>query len=326
MPRLRALPGGASSRGARCGVVLLAAALLAATAGAAHAAGPRPVGGIRALAVSVPPDPVPIKPGMRATTLVRVVNPNDAPVTVTIASRALSLEDNGKVAVGAGPDPRWGKSVKFPTGQVTIRGQSYLDVPLTIRVPDRLTPDLYFVGFLVTPIPTTPGALQVINQIGSFVTVDVPGPRVRKLAASFQIGGLSFSTRAHGRLRIENTGRAAVRYWGEQDTNSSPGGSAEQERFDLSYLPTGRHRFRDVSAKPAWPVGMVTITEHLVYPGRTDASTKELIVTKRVLVINPIVPIALALMLLFAAWLVWWRRRARRLGFVKTPALSNPPA
>src|SRR4051794_37196062 len=106
MPRLRAMPGGAPGRGSRFVEVLLATALLAVMATAtAQAMGPRPVGGLRALAVSVPPDPVAIKPGSRAKTLVRVVNPNDAPVTVTIESRALSLGDNGEVAVGGGPDP-----------------------------------------------------------------------------------------------------------------------------------------------------------------------------------------------------------------------------
>lgn len=317
MSHLRALPG-ASRRGPRFVAVLGVAVLLAATCTATtQAAGPKPVGGLRALAVSVPPDPVPIKAGSRAKTLIRVVNPNDVPVTVTITSRALSLGDNGKVGVGNGPDPRWAKSVDFPPGQLTISAQSYLDVPLTIRVPARLSPDLYFVGFLVTPLPTGSGSLQVINQIGSFVTVDVPGPRIRKLAALFHVPSLSLSTRARGTVRIANTGQAAVRFWGEQDSTSSPGGSAEQQRFDPSLLPTGRYRMVDVSAKPAWPVGMVTMTVHLVYPGRTEATTKELTVTKQVLVINPIVPAALAIVLLVTAGLFWWRRRRRRLA--KTP-------
>jgi LPXTG-motif cell wall-anchored protein len=56
---------------------------------------------------------------------------------------------------------------------------------------------------------------------------------------------------------------------------------------------------------------------HLVYPGRTEATTKELTVTKQVLVINPIVPAALAIVLLVTAGLFWWRRRRRRLA--KTP-------
>jgi DNA polymerase III delta prime subunit len=187
------------------------------------------------------------------------------------------------------------------------------DVPLTIRVPARLSPDLYFIGFLVTPIPTSSGSLEVINQIGSFVTVDVPGPRVRRLKASLHVPSLALSGRARGTVRIANIGRAAVRFWGEEDTKALPGGSGQQQRFDPSLLPAGRYRYLDVSAKPPWPIGMVTMTVHLIYPGRTEATTKELTVSKRVLVINPIVVIALAslLLLLFGVFVVWWRRRRR---------------
>ena len=311
MSRLRALPG-ASRRGPRFVAVLAATVLATATSTATtSAAAPKPVGGLRALAVSVPPDPVPIESGSSAKTLVRVVNPNHVPITVTISGRALELGDNGKVAVGDGPDPRWKAAVHFPTGQLTVPAENYLDVPLRIRVPAQLSPDLYFVGFLVTPIATGSGSLHVINQIGSFVTVDVPGPRVRKLTATLHLPALSLGSQARGTVRIANTGRAAVRFWGEQDSNSAPGGSAEQVRFDPSLLPTGRYRFREVSAKPAWPVGMVTMTVHLMYPGRTDTTTKELTVSKRVLVISPAVPIAVGAVLLLGVLLVWWRRRGR---------------
>jgi len=95
---------------------LIAAACLATAAAAteAHAAGTKPSGGSRALAVSVPADPVPIEAGSSANTLVRVVNPNGTPVDVTIASRQLMLGDDGKVSVGSGPDPRWERLARFP--------------------------------------------------------------------------------------------------------------------------------------------------------------------------------------------------------------------
>ena len=293
--------------------MLVATVLVTATSTATtSAAGPKPVGGLRALAVSVPPDPVPINAGSRRKLLVRVVNPNHTPIVVTISSRALTLEDNGKIAVGAGPDHRWVKSVDFPSGELTIPAENYLDVPLTVRVPAQLSPDLYFIGFLVTPVASGAGSLHVINQIGSFVTVDVPGPRVRKLAASLHLPSFAVGSRAHGTVRIENTGHAAVRFWGEQDSSSSPGGAAGQERFEPSLLPAGRYRFREVSAKPAWPVGMVTMTVHLTYPGKTEASTKELTVTKRVLVVSPVVLVGLGAVLLICALSFWWRRRRRR--------------
>ena len=240
---------------------------MATSVAGADAAGSKPLGGPRALAVSVPPDPVPIDAGSASKTLIRVLNPNNTPVKVTISSRSLALGNNGKVSVGTGPDPRWDKLAQFPGGELTIPAQGYLNVPLTVQVPKALRPDLYFIGFLVSPVATSAGSLQVINQIGSFVTVDVPGPRVRKLMALFNVPSLVLGSHVTGTLRIANIGRTAVRFWGENDTTSAPGGSFEQQRLDASLLPSHRSRFFTVNGKPAWPVGMVKMTVHVIYPG-----------------------------------------------------------
>ena len=310
LPHLRAASG--KPRGCRQFVAVLAvASLLAAGTATADAAGPKPLGGPRALAVSVPPDPVPIQAGTSGQTLARVINPNRAPVSVTIASRALSLGNNGKVTVRREPDQRWQKHVHFPTRPLTIPAQGYLDIPLGIQVPRRIEPDLYFIGFLVTPIASSTGSVQVINQIGSFITIDVPGPRLRKLEAAFDLPSFVLASDVQGTLRITNVGRAAVRFWGENDTTSSPGGGLRQQRLDPSLLPRGTSRFISVSGKPAWPVGFVTMTVHVIYPGRTDATTKELIFSKRVIVIHPLVPIGLGSLFLFGG-LLWWARRRRR--------------
>ena len=278
----------------------------------AATAAPKPVGGARALAVSVPPDPVPIKAGSRAKILARVINPNDEPVRVTISGRELSLGNNGKVTVGLGADLRWQKLVRFPTHELTIPAQSYLDIPLTIQVPQQIPPDLYFIGFLVTPIATGSGSLQVINQIGSFITIDVPGPRIRKLVATFNVPSFVLASHVRGTLRIANTGRAAVRFWGENDTTSSPGGTYQQQRLNPSLLPTGTSRYISVYAKPAWPVGIVTMTVHVTYPGRTEATTKELTFSKRVLVVSPWVLLGLAILLLSGGGTYWQARRRRQ--------------
>ena len=277
--------------------------------GKANAAAPTPVGGSRGLAVSVPADPVPIGAGTRATALVRIINASATPVPVTIESRRLLLLDNGKVTIGERPDARWQRRARFPSGQLTIPARGYRDIPLTMRVPPTLSPDLYFVGFLVTPVPTKSGTIQVINRIGSFVTIDVPGPRQRELGGKFRMPSLVFGSRANGTLHISNTGHAAVRFWGEHDTTSSPGGTPRQLRLDPSLLPAGRSRSTTVSGKPAWPVGIVTVTAHITYPGRTDAATKELVFSKRVLVISPWLPVGLALLLAAAGAGVWTRRR-----------------
>jgi MYXO-CTERM domain-containing protein len=102
-----------------------------------------------------------------------------------------------------------------------------------------------------------------------------------------------------------------VRFWGENDTTSSPGGSFAQQRLDPSLLPSDRSRFFSVRAKPAWPVGMVKMTVHVIYPGRTEATTKELTFSKQVLVVSPVVPGGAAA-LLAAVVLLWFTRRQRR--------------
>ena len=280
------------------------------------------VGGTRALAVSVPADPVPAKPGNVAQTLIRVVNPNDFAVTVTINSRTLALGDDGKVTVGAGPDPRWAGRVQFPRNALRIPAQSYRNVALSIHVP-KLSPDLYFVGFLVTPIAAEGGSIKVINQIGSFLTLDVPGPRLRLLTGHLHLPNFVLGSEASGDVRVTNLGHASVTMWGENDTTSSPGGVFEQERLGPSLLPVGRSRSIAVSGKPRWPVGIVTVTTRVTYPGRTANETRQLVLTRRVIVVSPWVPAAIGglLALIVVAW--WWRRRRQS---NKRPASALDPA
>ena len=105
---------------------------------------------------------------------------------------------------------------------------------------------------------------------------------------------------------------AVVRFWGESDTTSWPGGSSPtQQRFEKSLLPTGTTRSLTVSAKPAWPIGFVTIRGQVIYPATTEAATTEVAFSKRVLVVDAraIVVLVGLLALAFLGW--WWRRRRR---------------
>jgi hypothetical protein len=236
-------------------------------------------------------------------------------VNTTLSGAAVQLGDNGRVTLGPGPDPRWQGLVSFPAGPLAVPAQGYVDTALTVRTPALIAPDLYFIGFLVTPAATGPGSIRVVNQIGSFVTIDVPGPRARELKAALAGPRFVFGSRTQATLRVWNTGHAVVRFWGESDTTSSPGGSApHQTRFDKALLPIGHVRSLTVTAKPAWPVGFVTMKVHVTYPDNTEVSTKELVVTKRSLVVNPIALAALVVVL--ASGSTWWalrRRRRRRL-------------
>jgi hypothetical protein len=265
----------------------------------------------RSLAVSVPPEPTPIAPGEAATIPIRVLNPGPQPVTVTVTGRQVELGDNGSVAIGAQPDPRWQNRVVFPTSLLTIAGQGFIDIPLVVQMPVHIDPDLYFVGFLVTPIKTGRGDVQVINQIGSFITVDVPGPRLRRLTAELHVPGFHLGSSVSGVLQVHNIGRAAARFWGENDVTSSPGKKTpQQQRIEKSTIPIGKVRSFQVSGSPHWPIGFVTMSVRITYPDQTESATKDITVTKRVLVISPWVPVVAAG--LAAATITWWVRRHHR--------------
>jgi hypothetical protein len=287
--------------------LLIPAAALAAPSAAAEPG--------RSLAVSVPPEPTQVHPGQTARIPIRVLNPGHQPLTATITARQVKLLDDGVVRVGTGPDPAWQGRVGFTPAVTTLPAQGYADVTVNIDVPATLDPDLHFVGFLVSPVQTSPGQVEVINEIGSFVTLDVPGPRVTRLQARLQLPGLRLAQEAAGRVEVDNVGRSAVRFWGENDTTVWPGrGTPGQQRFAKSLVPVGRSRSVRVVARPDWWVGFVTVQVRIVYPAATEAATREIAVRKRVLVVDPRALVALggALVTAVVAWVRHRRRRRRR--------------
>ena len=270
----------------------------------------------RGLAVSIPSEPMPASKGTTVRIPIRVVNPGNTPVTVTIAQRAVLLGDNGSVSIGASADPQWGSRVTFVPSTATLGARQYANVDVVVKLPAGIGSDLHFVGFLVSPVASAQGQVSVINQIGSFVTLDVPGPRQALLGATLEIPGFTLARQAHGSLQVANLGHSAVRFWGENNTSSWPGGDAtDQQRYDTSLVPVATKRSITVIARPAWPVGFVTMQGQIVYPSVTGSATTEVAFSKRVFVIDPWVIIVAAGLLLAGAFLlgVWrHRRRVRR--------------
>jgi len=294
-----------------------AAAATAVTAillGAAPAfAGPAGGSTERRLAVSVPTEAAELTPGAVGTIPIRVVNPGPAAVTVRIRSQRVEFGDNGRVTV-AGPDPSWSRRVQLPAGPITVGSHAFRDLGVTVHMPARISPDLYFVGFLVTPEPSTAANLTYVNQIGSYLTIDVPGPRTRALAAQLDLPHFAFASNVHASLRVENVGRAAAVYWGENDTDASPGSSTpQQQRFDNSLLPAGRSRTVEITAKPSFLFARVTMRVRIFYPGTTASTTREIVLTRHVVVITPAAAIvAGAAVLLIGVWFCVRRIRRRR--------------
>jgi hypothetical protein len=252
----------------------------------------------RSLAVSVPADPVTLNPGETAAVPIRVVNPGVAPVTVRIIGQGIEFGDNGTTKFTGRPDPLWGGRVTCPPGELVVPTQSYIDVALTVHMPAHISPDLYYIGFLVTPVAEASGAVVVINQIGAFFIIDVPGARDRELAATLEVPGFSLGPihidslligdQVDGTVTAHNVGPSSVQFFGENDATSAPfGGAPSQQRIARSLLPIGRSRSFQVSATPGFLVDMVTMSVTLTYPGRTESSTKQVVLTKTMLVIDP---------------------------------------
>jgi len=282
----------------------------------------------RSLAVSVPPEPTPAPKGATQRIPIRVVNPGNQPVSATISQRRLRLGDNGRVSIGTGADPIWGSRVSFAPSEVTLPARAYADVVISVRVPADIGSDLHFVGFLVSPVASAPGQVAVINQIGSFVTLDVPGPRQARLRVDLRLPSFQLGRQAQGSVRIANVGHSSVRFWGESDTTSWPAGSVPvQQRFDPSLAPVGTTRSLRVTARPAWPIGFVWVHGQIVYPTANLTSTKQAVFDRRVLVVAPWVIVAAAALLVIAILMVadrFRRHRRRRAGRPAVPPSDLP--
>jgi hypothetical protein len=290
------------------------------------AAAPSPTAsldGPRSIAVSVPPDPVTLHPGDSAAIPIRVLNPGSAPVAVTVKSEEISLGDNGTTSFTGKPDPLWAGRTAFPPGEIAVPAQRFVDLTVTVHVPTQIGPDMYYIGFLVSPVPQVSGEVVVINQIGAFLTIDVPGPRVRALAADLSTTGFNWGPihintlvvgdRLDGKLTVHNVGPSSVLFYGENDVTSSPiSGSPSQQRITRSLLPIGRSRWFAVAAQPAFPIDLVTMTDVVAYPDRSGTGTLQIVRTKTVLVISPwVIVVVCALLALLGGWRLRARHRRR---------------
>src|ERR1700681_3047261 len=105
------------------------------------------------------------------------------------------------------------------------------------------------------------GSLVVMHGLGAFLTINVPGPRVRALAATLtttgfrwgpiHIDSLVIGDHVDGRLTVSNIGHASALFYGENDVTSAPfAGSPSQQQVTRSLLPTGRSRWFPVTAQP----------------------------------------------------------------------------
>lgn len=300
---------------------LLIPSTMASAAGMAPADGQS---GDSGLTVSVPPSAIPIHPGQDSSVSIRVINQGADPVNVTLSDRGAELGDNGAVRLSDQEDPLWAGRVTLPAGELTIPGKGYQTVTVQVHAPEAIDPDLYFMGLMVTPAASKAGSVQVVNQIGTLISFDVPGPRSQELSAGMDASPFQVAGTAAATLQVHNPGHSVLRFFGETDTADS----AQPARIDTSILPVGRERSLPVTAKADWPVQLVTLNARLSYSDQTASATTEVTATTDVWLIQPWVPIAAAVALfLGAAALAFRRIRAvirRKRAAVAAPEVVTP--
>ncbi len=271
----------------------------------------------RSIAVTVPAQPVSLNPGETSQVDIQVFNLGTTPVAVTVKGMGIVLGNNGKVRLTGAPDPQWSSRTVFPSGGLAVPARNSIDVAITVKMPTHIAPDFYYIGFLVTPVATGSG-IVAINQIGDFVTINVPGPRVRRLSAvllapigGIHLGDVVIGSGVVGSVKVRNIGKSAVQFWGENEvTTWLRGADPTQDRIGLSLLPGGLFRSFGVTAKPAFLIDVVTMTVSVTYLGTTLASTKQVLMSRSFLVINPWVIVAACALVILG--LLWWTRSRRR--------------
>ena len=239
-----------------------------------------------ALTVSTPADPLPAEPGQVVRTWLRIGNNGTSPLPVTIAPAAVALGDNGATSLSPNVDPRFADRITLSATDATVAADSFTEVQVAISVPATLVPDIYVLGFLITP-SVTGGSVQVVNQVGALIAIDLPGSRDRRLEAAF-LDPPRFAFTSHPSLtvRIRNIGRSALEFTGETTIDGFGTAVPANIRGKPVLLPAGRYRDVEIKWKSKLGAGIYSVHTRLVYH-RTQAETAEQSLTHTVVVLSP---------------------------------------
>ena len=266
-----------------------------------------------ALTVSTPADPVSTEPGQVVQTWLRVGNNGTHPLPVTIAPATVDLGNNGATSLSPNVDPRFAGHITLSTTTATVAAGSYTEVQVAISVPTTLIPDTYVLGFLVTPT-VTGGSVQVVNQVGALITIDLPGSRDRRLEATFLDPPLfAFTSHPSLTVRVRNIGRSALEFSSETTIDGFGLAGPANIRRKALLLPAGRYRDVEITWESQLGAGTYRVDTRVVYH-RTQAETAQQSLTHTVVVLSPAALAILGslLVLIAAAVTLWLRRRRRR--------------
>ncbi len=195
----------------RIRLVAAAAALVGAALGTPVPALAAPAASGSAIAVGGPADPVVLRAGGTVTTSIRVSNGTAAAVRVTLHLATLTPGNDGLMSVVDRADPAWQGRVGLPE-EVTVPADGALAVPVEVTAPATLPADYYLIGVLAEPVVAAPAdGVQVHARVAAVLNLDVPGPRERKVTASFAVlPRFRVGSELTGTVDVRNVGDAGA--------------------------------------------------------------------------------------------------------------------
>ncbi|GAA2611569.1 COG1470 family protein [Paractinoplanes durhamensis] len=192
--------------------LLAFAAVAALLAGTAAPAGAAPTtSGSADFSVSTSAEPVtPDADGVVHTQLT-VANNGVHDLTVKLRSVGVKPLDDGRTDLTDDSDPVWSASVTVAPA-LELAAHTYRRVPVTIRVPAALLPDIYLLGFVAEAQPVEPGAaVRIYHRIGALVSLQLAGARQRRLETTFEPNGfITIGSSFDGSFDVHNVGDAAA--------------------------------------------------------------------------------------------------------------------
>ena len=291
--------------------ILILTAFLAvlATAGTAQAV---PDSSPVALSVSTPADSLAGEPGETVTSWVRVGNNGATALPITISPATVELGDNGATTMSPGIYPRFLNSVTLETTAATVPANDYIEISVTISIPTSLIPDIYLLGFLVTPAPGT-GSVQVINQIGAFISIELPGSRDRRIEAAFDNAPhFVLSDSPTLTVRVDNIGESALEFTSETTIDGFGTATPGNIRVEPKLLPSGTSRDVEITWAAELGIGIFDVHTRIVH-NVTQSETTGVELEHKIVVVSPIALTVMVTILLILATgvvlLVHHRRR-----------------
>lgn len=324
--------GGQARSGARALVLLAVAGWILCTAGTGWAAAPTPapappapVGQV-AVSLSAPAGTLAVRPGITLDTWVLVGNPTSTAVTVQLRQARLIAGFDGHLDVADDPDPLWTGRVDLP-GQVRVPAGGQRQVPVRVRVPRTVTPNLYLIGLAAQPVTSSAESLTVAGRIVTYLLLDAPGPRQPQLTMQHHtVPRIAFGD-LRGRAVVANVGQVTSQLRAQAlltDRNRQLRGVTPAGGPDRLLLPAGASRTLAYQWRPGGWLALVRPELEVAYPTGTDRLATATSAGRLVLVLPWRTVLAAGALLLTAAVLIYRIVQARRLARSPAPLPAAP--